>query len=396
MRATRSQILPRNGRPSPRRLPAELATRLRARRAEIEQAVLTRVNAISDPTDLDPAYRDGLRIAIGVSLDYALETIERGERRAPPPPAALLSQARVAARNGIGLDTVLRRYLAGYGLIGDYLVEEVERGNLCDGSALRRMLRDQAAVFDRLLAAVSEEHAREAHNHTGSNAQRLVRRVKCLLAGELIDSSELGYDFDGHHVGLIAIGPGAAERIRELAASLDYRLLLVQPDETTIWAWLGGRRPPDVSELSSQLSCTCSDPFLLVFGDPGEGLTGWRLTHRQALAAVPVAQRAAASVVCYSDVAVVASVLQDDLLVTSLHERYLKPLLHERNAASTEKTLRAYFACERNVTSAAASLGISRQAANARLRSIQRRLGRPLGSCAVEMELALRLKALED
>src|SRR6185295_7386978 len=97
----------------------------RARRPDLEQAALARIKAISDPADVaDPDYVDGLRAALASALDYGLAAIEHGEDRAPPPPAPLLSQARLAARNGVGLDTVLRRYVAGYTLLGDCLVDE--------------------------------------------------------------------------------------------------------------------------------------------------------------------------------------------------------------------------------------------------------------------------------
>ena len=73
----------------------------------------------------------------------------------------LLAQARLDARDGVPLDTVLRRYFAGNAVFGDFLVEEAERAEV-PSSALRRLLAAQATLVDRLLAAVSAEHAREA------------------------------------------------------------------------------------------------------------------------------------------------------------------------------------------------------------------------------------------
>ena len=53
--------------------------------------------------------------------------------------------------------TVLRRYFAGYTLLGDFVIEESANGGLLKGASLRRQLRTQAGLFDRLVAAVSEE-----------------------------------------------------------------------------------------------------------------------------------------------------------------------------------------------------------------------------------------------
>ena len=80
-------------------------------------------------------------------------------------------QARIAARRGVGLDTVLRRYCAGYALFGDFLIEEAQEA--LQGPALKRLLRIQASLFDRVIAAVCEEHRREGKAIRTSERQRL-------------------------------------------------------------------------------------------------------------------------------------------------------------------------------------------------------------------------------
>jgi hypothetical protein len=376
---------------------AELAVRLRARRGEIEEVALTRTHAIADSTDADPLYREGLGSAVAIALDYALETIERGEGRALPPPPALLAQARMAARSGIGLDTVLRRYQAGYGLLGDFLIEEVERSGLYGADALRGLLRNQAAVFDRLLAAIGEEYVRESQSRPSSPDRRRAELVQRLLDGELTGSPELTYELSTHHLGLIASGRDVAAMLRGIAASLDRRLLLVDRDDTSAWAWLGGRVPLDPEELQRLGEPMCSEGGTLAVGEPAEGLPGWRLTHRQAAAALPVALRGGTPFIRYADVAVLASVLGDHLLESSLHRLYLAPLEESRDGgASLRETLRAYFAADRNVSSAAAALGASRNTVTARLVLIEQKLGRPLASCIVDLEVALRLEKLDQ
>lgn len=373
-----------------------LVARLRARSSEIEQATMTRVNSIADPTEVaDPAYAQGLRAAVAAALDYGLAAIERGEEHAPPVPVGLRAQARVAARNGVSLDTVLRRYFAGYTLLGDFLMQEAEDGGLTKGS-LKGLLLTQAALFDRLLAAVTEEYKHEARSHATSVEQRRAKRVKKLLDGELLDTGALEYDFDAHHLGLIASGLEAAEVIQDLAKSLDRRLLLVLCGEETVWAWLGGRRRTDIVELERHVSAIWPSHALLAIGEPAKGLSGWRLTHHQAAAAMPIAHRNA-GFIRYADVALLAAVLRDDLLATSLRELFLTPLSDERDGGETlRRTLRAYFSAERNVSSAAALLGVSRQAVAKRLRVAEGKLGRSLGACALELEAALRLEELES
>jgi hypothetical protein len=374
----------------------ELSARLRERRAEIEQAVLEQVFALADvDASQDHGYLEGLRAAVGAAIDYALGAIERGEERVTPPPPALLAQARLAARNGVGLDTVMRRYSAGYVLLSDFLVEEAERSGI-HGQDLQRLLRSQGSL-DRLLAAVGEEYAREEGERPGSRDQRRAERIEHLLAGELLDASGLDYDFGGNHLGLIAKGPRAEEAFRDLAVALDRRLLTVSRIEETVWAWFGSRREIEMEEVQQHLSATWPPEIALAIGEPGEGSSEWRLTHHQARAALPIALRSPETFVRYGDVALLAAILEDDLLAISLRRLYLEPLEAERDGGEVSReTLRAYFAAGNNVSSAAAALGVSRQAANSRLRSIEERLARPLDTCVSEIEVALRLAELDS
>ena len=102
--------------------------------------------------------------------------------RAPAVPAVLTAQARLDARDGVSLDTVLRRYFAGTAVFGDFLAEEAERAGV-PNSDLRRLLGGQATLGDRLLAAVSAEHASEAQSRPRTAAELRRECVKRLLAG---------------------------------------------------------------------------------------------------------------------------------------------------------------------------------------------------------------------
>ena len=85
--------------------------------------------------------------------------------------------------------------------------------------------------------------------------------------------------------------------------------------------------------------------------------------------------------------------LKDDVLRASVQELFLSPL-RKRDRGVLLGTLRAYFAADRNTSSAAAALGVSRQAVAKRLRTIEERLGRPLSDRGLELEAVLRLEGL--
>jgi hypothetical protein len=369
-----------------------LARRLRDRLPELKSAIATRVYSISDPRDVtDPAYVEGLNAALAAAVEYRLEVLEVGERAVSDVPAALLAQARLDARDRVPLDTVLRRYFAGNALFADFLAEEAEREEI-PNAILRNLLAAQATVGDRLLAAVSAEHAREAQVRPSSTAERRRESVKRLLAGEFVDHAEIEYDLEAQHLGLMARGEGAEPLLRELAKRLDRRLLAVQREEEPTWAgWLGGSRPVDTEDAVRVLSELDPRGVVVTLGEPAEGLAGWRFSHLQAKAALAVAERRGETVVRYADVAIEAAVLRDDLLARSLRQLYLEPLEGMRDGGKVAReTLRAYLAAERNVSSTAAALGVDRRTVRNRIRAIEELVGRPLSVAAADLEIALR------
>jgi PucR C-terminal helix-turn-helix domain len=392
MKANVAERNPGQSRSSPQAL-ADLAGRLRGRSSEIEHTVLSRVYAVSDPADVgDPVYMTGLRTAVSVAVSFGVGILEKGSERADPVPSELLTQARNAARRGVPLDTVLRRYFAGHTLLGDFIFQEADAMEM-SSPCLQEALRIEAAILDQLVGAVAAEYRSEIEIRSRSRHRRCAERVEKLLAGDLLEARNLNYDLDGWHVGAIVVGAGGADAMRDFAGTIDRRLLLVRQGEGTLWAWFGGLRPFGPDEMDC---LEAPSGVRVAVGEPGRALPGWRLTHRQAAAALPVALRGPEPRVRYAEVALLAAMLQDEVLAASLRELYLAPLSVERDGGKTfRETLRAYLGSERNVSSAAALLGVSRQTVNNRLHTVEERLGRPLGACAAEIESILRLEELE-
>jgi PucR C-terminal helix-turn-helix domain len=365
------------------------------RRGEIGHVVLARVQAITTPdVDFDAEYVDGLRRTVEVAIEHTIETSAGAGDRPPPIPAQILAQARLAARRRIPLETMLRRYLAGNAILGDFVAEEAERRR-APPAVLRRVLRAQAAETDRVLAAISAAYRQEADSaRPRSEALRRAEVVRRLLNGELVDPSSLEYGQERWHVGLVARGSGGENLVEDLAARLDGARLVVRGDDGLLWAWVGMRERTGPDQLGLALPVDLPVSPVGV-GEPGRGRTGWRLTHLQARAALSVAEREAGGITNYADVAVVASAMRDDLLMTSLRSLYLEPLEEGRDGGGPlRETLTAYLAADRNITSTAAALGVNRNTVTNRLRTIEGKIGHLRPGRTGDLALALRLADL--
>jgi sugar diacid utilization regulator len=167
----------------------------------------------------------------------------------------------------------------------------------------------------------------------------------------------------------------------------------VSRGEETVWGWLGGKRRLAVADIERLLQTGAG--VSLAVGEPGKGVDGWRRTHRQAQAALLVALRSRKRLTRYSDVALLAAALRDDVLARWLIETFLSPLDSQRDrGAALRETLRCYFAAGRNVSKVAVELGVKRQTVEQRRQTVEQVLGRELPTCLAEMEAALRLEEL--
>ena len=371
----------------------DLAKRLRERRSEIEEGIIEHAQALANPPgDQDADYLAGLRLAVKAVLDYALTGIERGDEWFEPIPPAAMTQAYRAARNGVCLDIVLRRYVAGNRLLGSFVISESDHFPV---RALRQVLDLQGSLLERLIVTISSEYRRESIRAGRSREDQRSERIRDLLAGEARDITEFGYRFDAWHLGIIATGSRTLDVLRSLAARSNCQLLTTSHTEGTTWAWLGGKRRLVTSEIDHLLAATDVSDVRLAIGEPCEGMDGWRLTHGQAKAALQVAQHRPQTVTRYIDEMLLAAALRDEILAKSLVQIYLAPLSNMRDSGwASRETLRAYFGAGRNASAAGAQVGIARQTVEQRLRSIEQRLGRALSASLKELEVALRFDGL--
>lgn len=381
---------------------ADIVERLRVRRSEIGQAIYDRIrDAVPDPVNNRSAeYQAGMRAAVLAVFDYCLEGIKGGPEWSGSIPIEAVAQARRAARYGVSLGTILCRYVAGHGQLGEFVGEEAALiGLSSDVPVLQHLRRTQEVLLERITAAIVREYDDELEQIGRSPQQHRMEIVKRLLSGAVVDASELAeldYEFNAPwHLALIATGTKADQALRKLDARLGHKLLRVSCNDETVWAWLGGLRKLAVADVERLLPAKWTAGVSLVVGEPGRGIKGWRQTHEEAQIALPAALRKPRNLTRCADVLPEAAILQNEAMVRLLIRTYLMPLNSLRKDGEVAReTLRAYFAHERNIACAATALGVVRRTVENRLHEIEDILGRPLHTCLAGLETALRLEEL--
>jgi hypothetical protein len=343
----------------------------------------------------DHEYLRGLGNAVCQGVEYAIQVVGLGEERAPPVPVALITQARLAARQRIPLDMVMRRYVAAMSLLDDYLLEEASHAGVVDPALLKSAAAAHASAFEQVLASATDEYKREESAHTTSSEERRVKLVQRLLAGERVDPSPLEYDLDGHHLGLVALSADARPLLRQLAEETGGRVLPIVPSEGEVSAWIGSRDPINIEAASRWLDADWPESIPLGIGEPTQSRNGWRLTHEQARGAAFIARSSSNTVSWYRDVILLECASRDPLLRASLQEMYLSPLAEKGGRGEIwRRTLRTYFDSGCNSRAAADILGISRQTVTNHLDRVETILDRPIANCADSLRAALCLEEL--
>ncbi len=373
-----------------------VAGRLRPRRGEIEQAVYIRVTGVQGQIQIqDTEYTVGLQTAVEAVIDYALAGMEQGEGYSTPVPSTAIEQARRAARNGVGLETVLRRYIAGQLVFEDFVIQEAVDCAVVDnqGTALNAIRLIQAGLLDQIIVTITDAYTHESQRVRESPSERQSDAVRRLLLGQPIDPTHLGeYSLDTWHLALIAVGAGATNTVQSVARTFGCKLLSVLRGEETVWAWLGSREPTTSAEIQDLVERDEADDILLGIGEASKNAAGWRLSHQQAQVALNVTLHCPKRATRFGDVAFLEPWLRDGAMGRSLVSLYLSPLNDRSCSASIlRETMRAYFNTNRNVTAAASRLNVSRRTIRNRLEVIENSLGDIFNDRQAELELALRL-----
>jgi len=365
---------------------------LRAREVEIQERIVThlRTTVPDSVGDGSPEYALGLSAAVAAALDYSLTVLERGEAWPGAVPVAVIEQAGRAVRNGVGLETVMRRVAAGERLLKTFAADEVDH---LPARTLDRVLSALEVAAERLMEALADAYNRERGQVASSSTAIRLATVRRLLADEPVESrelTELDYELHGAwHVGLIAVGTGAESALGCLKTAHGCSLLAVSSGSGDIWAWLGGGSELDAADIEVH-----GPGVSLAVGSARRGIEGWRQTHREADGASLLLSRGRERLVRYGCRALLVAALQDETLAGWL-EAFLLPLRSRADGEGILEALRAYIDAECNYRAAGSALDHDRHTVASRVRKAEQLLGRPVRTCLPELDVALRLHELK-
>lgn len=367
---------------------------------EIDDLVETMLVRMRDEVpDFDvesrPELLDVLSASCYGNVRAALQAL--GGDREPPQslPAEASDEARVTARAGVSLASLIHTYRVGHAVVWDRLLALVGEAELTPASrqaVLQIGSRYLFTYIDAGCGLVTDEYTRERDRLVRSSIQRRVQLVRDVLGGASVGSGELGYDLDAEHLAVIAEGLEAELALHHLATSLDRNLLTVTVAERTVWAWLGSQGRAE-EDLQGRLAAFRPPrETRLAYGEPAWGAAGFRVSHEQALAAHRVGTRLREQVVRYDDVALEAALLVDGHVARRFVERELGPLIGDDDrSVKLLRTLEAYLSTGLNASAAGAVLGIGDRTVAYRIRGIEDLLGRTVSVRSAELGAALRL-----
>jgi hypothetical protein len=378
--------------PTPERDRTRLAEQLRERSPELERDILA---YFTEQASMDVGVAHLLRslpAVIAAALDAWVSAIEHGHDWHVP--TQVRSHARRAAVNGVDMPSSLRRSSHAATLVLQVLGDTLHAGSY-SAAAQRYAMTTTSSVANALTAAVAEGHAQELRRGMQTKAELVSELVRRLLNHEDVDTRELGYDLAANHICVIAAGKGILKTIEVTAERLGLALLAAPQDDGTVWTWFGSKGPLPVSVVARRLPASVADAIIAI-SEPACGVDGFRGVHWQAHTAFSTGLRNSKPVTLFADIADVAPFLQDPRAARALTETYLVPLRDGKNSSSRLiATLDAYFRCDCNASSAAASLKAHRRTIEKRIGAAEERMGgRPLRAWRRQVELALRVEQL--
>jgi DNA-binding PucR family transcriptional regulator len=227
-----------------------------------------------------------------------------------------------------------------------------------------------------------------------------LRAVTGLLQGDLdprMAERSISYRLDASHIGYTLWDASGADQVRletvaaELGARIDHwQHLTVRSDSGTLNGWLScraGNLQPTMHGLEPPPGIQAA------FGSAHWGLSGFRLTHREALEAKRVSHVIGGqSLTMYDDVGVLALASRDTELACAFMEAHLGSLsADDEKSRSLRETLRVFLQERGSPAATAARMRLHRNTVVKRIEKIEESLDTPIDRGSLNLRVALEL-----
>jgi DNA-binding PucR family transcriptional regulator len=274
-------------------------------------------------------------------------------------------------------------------------------------AATLSMSKIVAGYVDQTSEEIVAAYSRERENWLRNRSTARAARIRDLLSGERINVSAteatLGYRLRQYHVGVVCWAGDAAaavDNITRLEHAISHVAgkaacsdpVFLPRDVSSAWAWLplGIRDTFDATEAST---AGMDGDIHFAFGDAAKGPSGFRLTHRQAIAAQAVALAAGSPprAVAFSEIAPVAMMLgSSDLLRAWVLSTLAGLADDDEHHARLRETLLVFLQSGGSYKTTAERLMVHKNTVQYRIRKAEESLGRPVGENRHDVELALQ------
>ncbi|MCG2622971.1 helix-turn-helix domain-containing protein [Arthrobacter sp. I2-34] len=309
----------------------------------------------------------------------------------------------------IPLDQVVRNVHAGQTFVTDELMNALEQA-VPEHERLataKQLTRDVSACWSSFVQALSKRYAEEAARRLTSQSGLTAEAVRTILRdeGPVPDDvvAQLPYQLRQSHTALVVWLEDAEpdtfrhfawEQVTAQLARLTQAkggTLIHNEGVRHVLIWLGSRGPLDTSGL--ELSGTWPSPLRIAVGTTGQGLAGFRQSHREALAAERVARLVGRSgtVTRYEEVELLSLLLADTRQSAAFVRRTLGPKLAvpDDRARELRRTLLHYLDNKGSLALTAAALHTHRNTVAYRIRQINEVL--PPAAPSYQVRCALEL-----
>ena len=375
---------------------------------DVYEVVLREIPELRDDKPVLDLLSSSVHSNVGTCLQILQHQIELSAVHAP---AAALEYARRRAQRGTPLTALLRAYRLGHTCFSDWLVKELARqaddAEMITAATLG-MSRIVAGYVDQTSEEIVAAYTREREHWLRNRSATRAARIRDLLSGERVNVSAteatLGYRLRQYHVGLVCWAGDATAAVdnitrlehaisnvaAKVACSADP--VFLPRDESSAWAWLPlGIR--DRFDAAGATTAGVDGDLHFAFGDAAQGITGFRLTHQQALAAQAVALAAGLPprVVTFGEVAPVAMMLGSaDLLRAWVLATLGGLATDDEHQARLRDTLLVFLQSGGSYKTTAEQLTLHKNTVQYRIRKAEESLGRPAAENRHDVELALR------